>query len=243
MEKVPDSDFTNNELVLAALGYAQLGWPVFPLHTPRVNGDRPCSCDDPKCANAGKHSRIRQWPEKATTDPDQIRALWRKWPDSNIGIVTGHRSRLLIVDVDGQEGAVSIAGLEHQHGSLPNTRTVKTGGGGLHYYFVLPEDVEIRNSAGELAPGVDIRSSGGCAVAPPSLHKNGKRYVLQESSIDPAPCPDWLLELLKSLETIATWEEMFVRCPIRKIWEASCHQFRTSNHAYYHPLFDLWWRT
>jgi len=64
-------------LARAALAYASLGWPVFPV--------RPLE----------KTPQIKAWREKATADPKQIRSWWRKFPEANIGIVTGQRSGLV----------------------------------------------------------------------------------------------------------------------------------------------------
>ena len=52
----------------------------------------------------------------------------------------------------------------------------------------------MRNSAGKVAPGIDVRGDGGYVLAPPSIHPSGKRY---EWSVDCtstfAPAPEWLL--------------------------------------------------
>jgi hypothetical protein len=73
---------------------------------------------------------------------------------------------------------------------------VITGGGGLHLYFRHP-GFEIRNSAGALGPGLDLRGDGGYIIAPPSLHASGNRYVWELSRhidhlmvVDP---PSWLM--------------------------------------------------
>ncbi len=199
-----------SNLLIAALDYARRGWPVFPIHCPRVNGGGPCSCGKHDCASVGKHARIRQWPEKATTDPEQIRAWWRKWADANIGIVTGQRSRLLVLDVDVDKGgSASLAELERKYGALPETWIVETGGGGWHHYFLLPEGVQISSQAGVLAQGLDTRSERGCVVAPPSLHESGKRYTLQESAVDLVPCPDWLLRELRPVDLKEIGEHLF----------------------------------
>jgi hypothetical protein len=50
-----------------------------------------------------------------------------------------------------------------------------TPSGGGHLYFRPPPGVEIRNSAGKLGPGLDVRGVGGYVVAPPSVI-DGKAY-------------------------------------------------------------------
>ena len=64
-----------------------------------------------------------------------------------------------MLDVDGNEGWASLATLEKEHGSLPDSYSVRTGSGGQHLYFVWPEGAEVRNSARKIAPGLDIRTS------------------------------------------------------------------------------------
>src|ERR1700684_1789951 len=76
----PDLDFirtASGSLLEAALQYAGRGWPVFPLHTPTLNG---CSCGDPECEGVGKPPRTRHGLSDASTDPAKIRAWWARWP-------------------------------------------------------------------------------------------------------------------------------------------------------------------
>jgi len=51
---------------------------------------------------------------------------------------------------------------------LPITLTANTGGGGTHYLFQIPAGSTIRNSASDIAPGIDIRGDGGLIVVAPS---------------------------------------------------------------------------
>jgi len=124
-------------------------------------------------------------------DQKQIDGWWEKWPDANIGIVTGAISNVVVLDVDGQEGLDTIKQYD-----IPKTPYARTGGGGLHYYFKHP-GFECRNFARKL-PGIDFRGDGGYVVAPPSIHPNGTRYewIVAPWEVRPAECPDWLLDLL-----------------------------------------------
>jgi hypothetical protein len=40
----------------------------------------------------------------ASTDPDTLASWWRRWPWANIGIATGARSGIIVVDVDRPAG-------------------------------------------------------------------------------------------------------------------------------------------
>jgi hypothetical protein len=169
-------------LLPSALEYAKrFGWHVLPV--------------------AGKIPIVRDWTSKASTDPEQIRTWWSNDSGINIGIATGARSNLLVLDVDPNNGGdESLRALEAQYSPLPMTTEVLTGGGGHHYYFQHPR-IELGNSAGKLGPGLDIRADGGQVVAPPSVHPvTGKSYEWEAAhhpdDISPAPAPDWLLRLL-----------------------------------------------
>ena len=163
-----------------ALQLAARGWPVFPC-----DGKRPFTAH-------GLHD--------ASTDRQEIdRWFTRVWPAANLGLRTGIESGLLVLDVDGEPGADTLAALEAEHGELPRTVECLTGGGGRHLYFEHP-GVPVRNSAGKLGEGLDTRGDGGYVVTPPSLHESGQSY---EWTADQAPGdlelakpPGWLLRAL-----------------------------------------------
>jgi hypothetical protein len=115
-----------------------------------------------------------------------------RWPGANIAIRTGAPSQLVVLDLDGDEGADALHELELAHGALPRTGTVQTPRGGSHYYFAHP-GLEVPNSAAKLGQGIDIRGDGGYVLAPPSVGSNGRRYVVDEEA-PIAALPHWLLE-------------------------------------------------
>jgi hypothetical protein len=146
---------------------------------------------------------IQEWQTVATTNPDTIRTWYsgpyRGW---GIGIATGLTARgqhLFVLDVDDRaniHGTDTLRDLEASHAPLPATRTVITGSGGAHYYFLSP--VEIHNDAGKrLGQGLDIRGVGGQVLAPPTLHPVTKRAYEWDAARHPiATAPDWLVQLL-----------------------------------------------
>ena len=155
-----------------ALRNARHGWRVLPLH---AASDGKCSCAaGQSCKHAGKHPRIRNGVKDATTDRTIIKAWWNRWPNANIGIATGRRSGILVLDVDGKVGKAYLKKLQAEHGRLPKTVTVKTGRG-RHRYF-LSGDARIRNSVGNLGKGIDVRGDGGYVVAAGSVHVSGAAY-------------------------------------------------------------------
>jgi hypothetical protein len=172
-----------------------LGWKIFPLHTPDGRGG--CSCRKSDCQNTGKHPRTPRGLKDATNDPEQVGAWWLKYPDANIGIATGDASGFLVFDVDprhgGWEGLQSL--FERIGEPFPATVEQITGSDGRHFLFRMP-DVDIRNSAGKLGKGLDVRANGGYIVAAPSLHASGNRYRWTAEVSDLADLPYTLLREL-----------------------------------------------
>ncbi len=189
----PPSACADADPLAAALHYAGQGRAVLPLHTPDANGR--CSCRDTACPDVGKHPRVQGGLKSATTDPKVIRKWWAMWPDANVGIRTGAESGLVVLDIDvAKGGRETLDQLEAAHGSLLPTLTVETGGRGLHYYFAHPGG-RVRNNAGRLGPGLDLRGDGGYVVAAPSLHRSGRHYCWDVSCgnhLPLAPLPSWI---------------------------------------------------
>lgn len=128
--------------------------------------------------------------------PGEVARWWARWPEAGLGIVTGSVSGLIVLDVDPEKGGrASLAALEAEHGRLPATVQVATGGGGRHWYFRHPGG-RFACAVG-LRPGLDLRGDGGYVVAPPSIHPSGRPYVtVAGTPAEPAPAPGWLSALL-----------------------------------------------
>jgi hypothetical protein len=166
-----------------ALFYAAHGWPVFPL----APGSK-----TPLPGSRGF--------KDATTDITIISRQWSTTPDANIGIATGD-SGFFTVDIDPRNGGDDdLDALEAEHGSMPDTLEVMTGGGGTHRHYRMPEGVRIGGA--KLANGIDIKSYGGYIVAPPSIHPETGLPYEWEASSDPTDgaaivdAPQWLIDRL-----------------------------------------------
>lgn len=154
------------------LHYAELGLSVIPIYG-IVDGK--CNCNSDPCDSPGKHPRTK-WKSRSTKrlSKEQLKTWWKKYPNSNVGIVTGKISGIAVLDIDGEEGVESLRKMGIELKDLPVTPTARTGGGGYHFIFKMSSSAKTR--AGIL-PNVDIRAEGGMIVAPPSLHLSGNNYT------------------------------------------------------------------
>jgi hypothetical protein len=154
-----DETAAGNPLLAAAIEYATTyRWAVFP------------------CRPRTKTPATRNGLKDATVDVGLIRGWWRQWPDANVAIATGKPSGLLVIDVD-PDGLGAWSALCDKH-AMPPTATVQTPRGGLHVYFAHDFSLgDVRNSAGRIAPGIDVRGTGGYVVAPPSFLDNDRQYA------------------------------------------------------------------
>ena len=170
-----------SECLAAALWYAERGWRTVPE------------------ARGKKAPWLPEWQRAASTDAETIRGWGQERPDAGVGIATGEGSGIFVFDVDpGHGGNESLAALEAAHGPLPETQRVRTGGGGTHHYFRWP-GFDVRNSAGRLGPGLDVRGAGGQVVAPPTVHPDtGEEYEWETGpDVIVAVAPGWLLGRLR----------------------------------------------
>jgi hypothetical protein len=162
----------------AAISYARKGISVFP------------------CKPRSKEPLIKDWQNKATTDEDQVRAWWSKWPDANIGVPTGLSNGFITLDID--EGGEET--LKKNGWTTPLTVMVKTADG-FHAYFKHPGSyVKNRTGDGALDSGVEVKGDGGYVMAVPSIHPDTGEpyeYMLSPDDAGIAICPEWLLEAIR----------------------------------------------
>ena len=91
-----------------------------------------------------------------------------------------------------------LKALQAKHGKLPDTVTVRTGKG-YHYYFAY-DGVRVRNSAGRLGEGIDVRGDNGYVVGEGSVHASGSVYHFVHgkglNDVEVARAPKWLRRLV-----------------------------------------------
>lgn len=151
-----------------ALALAARGFAVFPI--------KPGAKSPPL---------LNGWPQKATSDPDEIRSFWLAVPEANVGV---HCKDLVVLDVDPKKGGDdAVAALDAIYG-IPDTLVARTPSGGRHMYF---RGGPVANGVDVLGRGLDVRSTGGYVVAPGSETQDGSYAWEHDREI--APAPEWLV--------------------------------------------------
>ena len=175
-------------LLDAALGYAARGIPVYPVHWPcRIPGGTSLACSCRRgatCDRPAKHPLVRHGLHDATCDPAQLERWWSRWPQANLGLVTGVVFDVL--DIDGPAGHATLHQLAGTVGLRLRGPLVATGGGGWHHWFA-PTGRGNRPPRG--LTHVDWRGKGGCVLAPPSRHISGRTYRWVRD-LDQTPLPE-----------------------------------------------------
>ncbi|WP_285947449.1 bifunctional DNA primase/polymerase, partial [Thomasclavelia cocleata] len=155
----------------------------------------------------GTKANFRQkWSTEAINDIESAKRWWNGYPNDNIAIITGKRSKnLLIIDVDrknSEDGTKAIKEWESQHDKLPKTLMATTPNNGLHYYYFIGDDLleeadkYIKNKS-KYYEGIDVRYNGGLIVAPPSTTKKGE-YKWKNKGIPIAYANENVIDFLKN---------------------------------------------
>lgn len=163
----------------------QKGFNVIPIYGVTKHGT--CQCGDPQCPSPGKHPKVpwRKFQQEKVTE--RRCKLWFRDDVTNIGIVTGKISNLVVVDED-EQGATDQL-------NLPPTLTATTSQGRRHFYYKYPKNVdEVRTGPLKNHPKVDIKGDGGFVVCPPSRHISGSQYTFVDKHQPMAEFPVSILE-------------------------------------------------
>jgi putative DNA primase/helicase len=187
-----------------ALELARKGIRVMPVHGTAFYKDKiGCTCGKIDCKSPGKHPIFNLWHNIVEYDVHTITSWYRKYPHANLGIITGSKSKVVVLDIDPKNGGnQSLLEIEDKFGDIPETPMVRTGSGGVHFYFKHPGHL-VGNRASFMGPGIDFRGDGGFVVAPESRHVSGDRYHWEVGPEDMpfADMPPWLMRELEKKQT------------------------------------------
>jgi Bifunctional DNA primase/polymerase, N-terminal len=134
--------------------------------------------------------------------------LFDEFETTNIQVICGRHWRLLVIDLDGEAAREQWLTM----GKTPTTWTTRSGDGGWHLWFMLPENYPDKLRKAFLWKGeekhqaIERLCDHSLIMAPPSIHpKTGERYKFVSDARSPkrlpmpANCPAWILSL-KPLE-------------------------------------------
>jgi hypothetical protein len=177
-----------NNLLDAAIQYAEMGWHVFP------------------CVPRNKQPLTPNGFKDATCDLQQIREWWQRWPSANIGVATGCISGVTVVDIDvkAANGWDTVAQLKADGNVFDKTPMQGTPSGGAHLFYAATSHPQRKIHC---YPSIDLCGNGGYVLVSPSIGKDGRRYEWTPelspwditfaelpsfllAAKDPAPVPD-----------------------------------------------------
>lgn len=192
-----------NKMTLAdaAAWYARNGIPVFP----RVAGTKK------PLLKGGHHC--------ATTDPEQVAAWWREYPNANIGVATGTAYAVLDADYHPEKGEDGLAELAfiRDLGLLEGAvGYCVSPSGGQHHLFA-PDDCGVVGVAqgGNYGFNLDLLSHKAAQAVPPSVNAAGQPYQWVEVTTEGyGPVIEWDT-IVKVLRTTPEKAAVQTRGPVR----------------------------
>ena len=121
----------------------------------------------------------------------------------NLAVLTGEKSGIFVLDIDVKDNGLKWFhnfSIENNFNYTNYTLCVKTPSGGLHLYFKYDSNISFNSvrmkDSSENPIGLDIRSTDGCVIAPPSKYSTGSYKFV--NLISPQKCPEFLLSLFVS---------------------------------------------
>jgi uncharacterized protein YndB with AHSA1/START domain len=186
------TETTLSPLGQAALQYAAQGIQVFP------------------CVPGGKAPLHFLGNEKASTEPEQIRAWWQECPDANIGGVMG--DHLIAVDVAAQMPEIAddpkcpdlaerVEQAREEFIEQLNAETTQKHSSprsSTHHLFSSLEPAGTFHDRAEPIPGIRIRHKRGYLILPESV-LDGIGIYTTSCAAEIAPLPEWLAADLRDL--------------------------------------------
>jgi putative DNA primase/helicase len=124
------------------------------------------------------------WKKFQSVRPElgQIYSWWMESPDAGVGIVLGQISRLVVIDIDSDDGQKTLKASGVYLEEFPTS--VAASSRGHHFYFSYPKECQVKTIK---FTGGEIRSDGSYIIAPPSVHPDGHQYEWKLSPFDSPP--------------------------------------------------------
>lgn len=184
------------DVVKVAVAAVRHGYAVIPI---RPNSKAPmCTLSESELGNAGSHPC---GVKHAIIDGKEAKRVFTRLAGETPGqlnlAVVAHSSGIIVVDADTPD---SVAAFQERVGGM--TPTCRTPGmlrqdgtwthrGGGHFYFNVPDGLELDPRPGQLSvDGYDIRYGDNYTLVPPSARSEG----LYVPTGEVLPAPHWLIE-------------------------------------------------
>jgi hypothetical protein len=128
----------------------------------------------PTGGNDGKVPLLKNWRRWKGQGRRSVQELADKFPDANVGIITG-QSGLTVVDADDEK---ALADSESRFGVSPLVVRTPRGGGHLYFRSTGEKNANLRREG----LNADIRGDGGMILAPPSVRSGVGVYRIERGS-------------------------------------------------------------
>lgn len=158
---IPDVKNLPDDLLEAALFYAQHGVPVFP------------------CGPNKRPLTVHGFKD-ATTDSTQINKWWNDNPSALIGMPTGEPTGIDVLDIDDPHRFKAECNLGFSGHTVVKTRK------GFHVWFERDPSKPLKSRVRPM-PAADTRGDGGYVIVPPSRHDDGAYYFEHSGPLKPVP--------------------------------------------------------
>ncbi len=214
----PDTDWDGPYgCVKAATWYQEvLGWLILPAHYLldwQGSGIFACSCaQHTTCHTAGKHPALPYQHLEAPLPLHTLRAFWThgKRLPYNVSLLTGHRSGVLVADLDAKPIYPLSVGerldlLRAEGWPVDDTCVERTGALGVHVLASVPRDLRVPSRGVYLTDGCELFAERKQIIISPSKHKSGRRYAWLEGRAPwqcaVSPLPEATVQALMSPST------------------------------------------
>lgn len=149
-----------------ALIHARAGRPVFPSSG---EGER------------AKTPMVGSWKRWATTDEEKIVAFWNSNPTA-LPTFDLEGAGLTVIDADNhgadQDGIARLVEICAANGYDIDSGPWVKSPHGMHLYFQRPATSKLRNGPNRFPRGVEVKTAGGCIIAPGTQMPGGIKYLL-----------------------------------------------------------------
>ena len=129
--------------------------------------------------------------------------------NNNVGVLCGEKSGIVVIDIDVKGGGIDYWNELEKRNTQVETLKVRTGSGGIHYYFNYKPHMSEWTSRNKIITengnkiGIDFRTQKGYVVTPPSIHPESlKEYYFENEDKSKSyreqikDMPEWLNRML-----------------------------------------------